>query len=288
MSKFNGIEIHHAAYRFKIYDKARQYHRPGELLRFEVAAKRMRPLERYRVRTLSDLMEPSIWAALQGYALARFDELLIVEPGLHPPGLRPEQVELLANAGDASYWEGLTKQRRSERRKMLNDIYIRHAPDRLKATLRRLIAAKLEEMNDGPTPDLCLDWVTPTIPTAPRTFTPTGVTSTDHPEKGPIRTFAPYTIRGAKVRAKDSGEDIMDNRNCLTCGRDISEQDPRSKYCSEQRYGKAGKRCRNAASNHDRGRRAIEQYNPLLFDHAPFIRPIGATAQYQRDEVEME
>ena len=277
---------HGNLYRFKFYDKALhmvpvckalgiEYDGPSELLRFELAARKMRQLERYGVRTLSDLMEPSTWAALQGYALARFDELLIVEPGIHPPGLRPAQVELLANAGNASYWAGLDKRRRSEKRKMLNDIYTRHAPDGLKATLRRLIAAKLEELNDGPTPDLCPDGVKPTILTARRTFTPTGVTSTDHPEKGPIRTFAPYTIRGAKVRAKDSGDDIMDNRHCLTCGRDISGQDPRSKYCSEQRYGKAGKSCRNAASNQDRGRRVIEHYNPLLFDHTPFIRPLG-------------
>lgn len=286
----NGIEIQrgkHPDFKFKIYDKVldmlenslkksgKEYEGPAELLRIEIAVRKMRQLARYGVRTLSDLMEPSTWAALQGYALARFDELLIVEPGIHPPGLRPAQVELLANAGNASYWAGLDKRRRSEKRKMLNDIYTRHAPDGLKATLRRLIAAKLEELNDGPTPDLCPDGVKPTILTARRTFTPTGVTSTDHPEKGPIRTFAPYTLRGAKVRAKDSGEDIMDNRHCLTCGRDISGQDPRSKYCSEQRYGKAGKSCRNAASNHDRARRAIEQYNPLLFEHAPFIRPLG-------------
>jgi hypothetical protein len=229
MRKGHGIEIHHAAYRFKIYDKALQYHRPGELLRFEVAANRMRPLERYGVRTLSDLMEPSAWIELQGYLLARFDELLIVEPGIQRPGLRPAQVELLANAGNASYWEGLDKRRRSEKRKALNGIYTRHAPNGVKTTLRRLIVAKLEELNDGPTPDLCHDGATPTAPSAPRTFAPTGVPATDHPEKGPIRTFAPYTIRVAKVRVPDAGEEGTEARRCLSCGRDISGQDPRSR-----------------------------------------------------------
>lgn len=275
MRKGHGIEIHHAAYRFKIYDKARQYHRPGELLRFEVAAKRMRPLERYGVRTLSDLMEPSAWTALQGYLLARFDELLILEPEVHSPGLRPAQVELLANAGNASYWAGLDKRRRSEKRKMLNEIYTRHAPDGLKAKLRTLIVAKLEELNDGPTPDLCHNGATPTAPTTPRTFSPTGVPATDHPEKGPIRTFAPYTIRVAKVRDTDTGEEGAEVRHCVTCGRDISGQRSTSKYCSERLYGKAGKSCRNAASNRNRDRRTIEEHGPLLFDHRPFIRPLG-------------
>jgi hypothetical protein len=271
MRKGHGIEIHHAAYRFKIYDKARQYHRPGELLRFEVAARKMRQLARYGVRTLSDLMEPSTWTALQGYLLARFDELLIVEPGLHRPGLRPAQVELLANAGNASYWEGLDKRRRSEKRKMLNDIYTRHAPDGLKATLRRLIAAKLEELNDGPNPDLCTDGVPTTATTEPRTFTPTVPTRSGPTKKGQIRTFAPYTIRGAKVRVPDTGEERTEARRCLTCGRDISEQDPRSRVCSERIHGKDGKACRNKLSNRSLTLRRMALRGLLLFDEQPFV-----------------
>jgi hypothetical protein len=271
MRKGHGIEIHHAAYRFKIYDKALQYHRPGELLRFEVAANRMRPLERYGVRTLSDLMEPSAWIELQGYLLARFDELLIVEPGIQRPGLRPAQVELLANAGNASYWEGLDKRRRSEKRKALNGIYTRHAPNGLKTTLRRLIVAKLEELNDGPTPDLCHDGATPTAPSTPRTFAPTGVPATDHPEKGPIRTFAPYTIRVAKVRVPDAGEEGTEARRCLSCGRDISGQDPRSRVCSERIHGKDGKACRNKLSNRSLTLRRMALRGLLLFDEQPFV-----------------
>jgi len=271
MRKGHGIEIHHAAYRFKIYDKALQYDRPGELLRFEIAVRKMRQLERYGVRTLSDLMEPSTWTALQGYLLARFDELLIVEPGIQRPGLRPLQVELLANAGNASYWEGLDKRRRSEKRKALNDIYTRHAPDGLKATLRRLIAAKLEELNDGPTPDLCTDGVTTTATTEPRTFAPTGAPTFVGPKKGPIRTFAPYTLRGAKVRVPDAVEEGTEARRCLSCGRDISEQDPRSRVCSERIHGKDGKACRNKLSNRSLTLRRMALRGLLLFDEQPFV-----------------
>ena len=271
MRKGHGIEIHHAAYRFKIYDKALQYDRPGELLRFEIAVRKMRQLERYGVRTLSDLMEPSTWTALQGYLLARFDELLIVEPGIQRPGLRPLQVELLANAGNASYWEGLDKRRRSEKRKALNDIYTRHAPDGLKATLRRLIAAKLEELNDGPTPDLCTDGVTTTATTEPRTFAPTGAPPFVGPKKGPIRTFAPYTLRGAKVRVPDAVEEGTEARRCLSCGRDISEQDPRSRVCSERIHGKDGKACRNKLSNRSLTLRRMAVRGPMLFDEQPFV-----------------
>lgn len=276
-----GIEIRHAAYKFKIYDKALHYGRPGQLLRFEVAIRKMRQLTRYGVRTLSDLMEPTVWAALQGYLLARFDELLILEPGLHPEGLRPAEVELLANTGNASYWEGMDKRRRSEKRKMLNGIYTRHAPDGLKATLRRLIAAKLEELNDGPTPDLCTDGVTTTATITPRTFSPMGAPRFIGPKKGQPRTFAPYTIRGAKVRVQDAGEEVAEVRHCLTCGRDISDQDPRSQVCSERIYGKAGKACRNKLSNRSLTLRRMAVRGLLLFDEHPFVAVATSTPPQQ-------
>ncbi|MBK9598744.1 MAG: hypothetical protein IPO60_10610 [Flavobacteriales bacterium] len=273
MRQGHGIEIRHAAYRFKIYDKARQYERPGHLLRFEVAARKMRTLQRFKVRTLADLLDPAKWEALKGYLLARFDELLIVEPGLHPAGLRPAAVELLANAGNAAYWAGLNKRRRSEKRKSLNGIYTRHAPHGLKATLRAFIAAKLEELNDGPTPDLCTDGDSMATTATPRTFAPTVIDPTDHPAKGQNRTFAPHALRGAKVRVQGTeGERGDEAGHCLTCGRGISHQVARSKYCSERRIGQDGKSCRNRGSNFTRTLRQLEERAPLLFDHTPYLR----------------
>lgn len=160
-----GIEVLHSAYRFKIYDKARHKNRAGELLRFEVAVKKMRTLKRYRVVTLSDLLEPATWTALQGYLMARFDELLIVEPDVHAEGLRPLERELLARASDPNYWVGLTKGQRSEKRATLTRIYTGNASPNLKATLRELIASKLHEVNTAPE-KFAKD--------GPRTFTPTG------------------------------------------------------------------------------------------------------------------
>lgn len=275
MHEGQGIVIRHAAYRFKIYDKALQYARPGKLLRFEIAANKMRLLERYGVRTFADLLEPSTWVALQGYLLARFNELLIMEPGIHRERLRPAEVELLRNAGNPTYWAGLDKRRRSEKRKTLNSIYMRHAPHGLKATLRILIATKLEELNNAPTPDLCTDGVPTNTTTAPRTFAPQVPTQNDHPKKGLVRTFAPHALRGAKVRVEVPKEEGADVQRCLTCGRDISEQCSTSKFCSEQRYGRVGKSCRNAASNWTRDRKRIEQRGILLFDHTPYLRPLG-------------
>jgi hypothetical protein len=285
MRQGHGIVIQHAEYRFKIYDKALQYDRPGHLLRFEIAFRKMRTLERFKVRTLADLLDPAKWEALKGYVLARFDELLIVEPGLHPEGLRPAAVELLANAGNANYWAGLDKRRRSEKRKALNVIYTRHAPHGLKATLRASIAAKLEELNDGPTPDLFPDGDSMATTATPRTFSPTVIEPTDPPAKGQNRTFSLLALRGEKVRVQGTEvEQGKEARRCLTCGRDISDQDARSKYCSEQIKGQDGKSCRNRGSNFMRTLRIMEQRAPLLFDHTPYLRATLGPPQRRNNE----
>ena len=262
-----GVVIQHAAYRFKIYDKARQYNRPGELMRFEVAVKKMRTLKRYRVVTLSDLLEPAAWNALQGYLLARFDELLIVEPDVHAEGLRPLERELLARASDPNYWVGLTKGQRSEKRATLTRIYTRNASPNLKAALRALIASKLRELNT--TPEQFAE-------DGPRTFAPTGNDLPGTPSAGTDRTFAPHVIKGAKVRFEGTGEEV---RRCPVCGRDITQQDPRSRVCSERIYGKEGKRCRNALSNRSLSLRRMDVRGAPLFDQQPFMRPSGPFQQ---------
>lgn len=275
-----GLVIQHAAYRFKIYDKARQYDRPGELLRFEVAVRKMRTLAGCRAATLSDLLEPAVWTALRGYLLARFDELLIVEPDMHPDEHRPADRELLTRAPDPKFWVGLTKGQRSEKRKRLTGIYARHVPEGLKATLRTSIVAKLAELTDHPPRDLYTDGVTVSPEDGPVTFAPTGNANDPKEEavsrttpEGPNRTFAPHVIKGAKVRAEGCGEGV---RRCPVCGRDITHQDPRSRVCSERLYGKAGKRCRNTLSNRSLSLRRMDVRSAPLFDQRPFFRPPGA------------
>jgi hypothetical protein len=213
------------------------------------------------VVTLSDLLEPAIWIALQGYLLARFDELLIVEPDVHAEGLRPLERELLARASDPNYWVGLTKGQRSEKRATLTRIYTRSASPNLKATLRALIASKLHELNNVPE-QFAED--------GPRTFAPTGNDLPGTPSAGPERTFALHVIKGAKVRFEGSGEEV---RRCPVCGRDITQQDARSRVCSERLYGKAGKRCRNTLSNRTLSLQRMAVRSAPLFDERPYIVP---------------
>lgn len=299
MHKGTGIEIPHAAYRFKIYDKARQYDRPGELLRFELKVTKMRTVSGYGLRTLADLLDPAAWVAVRAHLLARFDELLIVGPDLPTEGLSATQGHLLAHATEPGYWMALDKFQRSRNRRALAAILARQG-DTLKAQLRASIAAKSEQLCDteqpfndrsttvgtdgdtgNPNRNLCTDGHQLTAAPESATFAPTGNDTPARPSEGQSATFAPHVIKGAKVAGstpdeggpdEDTAAAVPSPRRCLACGADIGHQKPDSKYCSERLKGRDGKSCRNRGSNFTRTLRALEHAGPLLFNHRPYLR----------------
>ncbi|MBS0537098.1 MAG: hypothetical protein JSR72_23835 [Proteobacteria bacterium] len=279
MQKGEGIQIVHAAYRFKIYDKAAQYreHVNGELLRFELKANKMRTLARCKVQTVADLLDPVAWTRLRAFLLAKFAELLIVEPDMPTEGLRPAQRDLVANAAVPSNWQALNRWTRSRRRKEYTALVQRIQPNGLKPTLRELIAAKLSELNNC---NVCTKGTAGTPCPECATFAPRGHHPAKAPRKGQSATFAPLAIRGANVAptvpvpgevAHPSEVPSEGVRRCLACGRDISDQDPRSRVCSERIHGKAGKACRNKLSNRSLTLRRMKVRGLLLFDEQPFV-----------------
>ncbi|MBS1580819.1 MAG: hypothetical protein JST66_01330 [Bacteroidetes bacterium] len=137
-----GIEFRHAMYLIKIYDKALHANVEGEILRFEVAVKKMRELEMFNIRTLHDLFEVSVWADMRTYLLRRFDELFIAEPEVPLHGLRPAQRMLVELGRDPQRLIGLDPRRRWEKLRVLRRIYARHATSSLRAELRAAIEAK--------------------------------------------------------------------------------------------------------------------------------------------------
>lgn len=283
MHQGHGIEITHAAFKFKVYDKAAQHsdHVPGELLRFEVKATRMRPLQPLGVRTVADLLEHATWHRLGAFLLVKFDELLIVEPHMPTANLRPVQRELVAMASDPAYWQAMDNRTRWKRRKDLDALHQRHVLHGLKASLRTAIGAKLSNLLNG---DICHKGTTAT-PEVPRgTFATRGQRTPDTPSEGEKATNATLALRVAKVPFEGSGSGALvapaevpraEVRRCPVCGRDISHQHPSSRVCSERLYGKEGKRCRNTLSNRSLTLRRMAARGGLLFDQRPFIHPPG-------------
>lgn len=264
-----GIEIRHNGYRFKVYDKAHQFELPYELLRFEIAVRKMRTLAPFGIRTLADLSQPATWTAMHGYLLARFDELFIMEPSVNVEHLRPAQRALLIRAKDPRYLLGLSRQRRAEKLAALRRIFDKYAEPNLRETLRALIdtkAADVSERNaavpEHLTPDNCPD-VAAELPG----------TSAPGVGEDATRTKTPFMVKGATVTGNGAEEAKVEAvRRCRACGRDISDQRSTSKSCSEGLYGLDGKACRNRASNLTRTLRKIERRGSFLFDHTPFLR----------------
>lgn len=281
MREGRGIEIAHAAYRYKIYDKAHQNRLPGELLRFELKATRMRPLQPLGVRTVADLLNRATWHRLEAFLVFKFNELLIVDPNLPTDAMRPAQCELVAKASAPAYWQAMenNRARRYRCRKALEAIHAQHAPHGLKASLRTAIEAKLSDLLNG---DECHKGST-AAPEVPRVTNATrGQRTTAHPSEGEMVTNATQVVQVAFVTPKGSGSGaIVDRdemppaevRRCPVCGRDISHQHPRSNVCSERLYGKAGKRCRNTLSNRALTFRRMDARGGLLFDQRPYVRP---------------
>lgn len=265
LSPGRGLVIEHDAFRFKIYDKGLQYNLPRELLRVEVAVRKMRALAGHRVWTLADLLQPETWDALCTYLNRRCNELLIVECAPPPTNISLAEVQLWVNAANPAYWVNMSKQRRSERRKQLDRLYNAHVGQPMKGTFCDLVRAKLIELTaQGPT-----DFYTDGAETASRTFAPMGA-ETHYTEGDQRRTSTPLVVNGAEVL--DTNRESQVPRTCATCGRDISRQRVGSKYCSEKFAGRDGKSCRNRASNATRGLRQLDRYGPALFDSLPFTR----------------
>lgn len=283
MREGRGIEIAHAAYRYKIYDKAHQYRLPGELLRFELKATRMRPMQPLGVRTVADLLDPTTWHRLGAFLLAKFDELLIVEPHMPTDAMRPAQRELVAKASAPAYWQAMenNRARRYRNRKALEAIHAQHAPHGLKASLRTAITAKLSDLLNS---DVCHKGTT-TIPEVPRVTNATGgQRSTAHPGEGEKVTNATQVVQVANVTIEGSVFGALvdpaevpaaEVRRCPVCGRDITHQHPSARVCSERLYGKEGKRCRNTLSNRTLTLRRMAARSGLLFDQRPFVHPPG-------------
>lgn len=281
-------------YSVKVYDKGRQYQRPGDLLRFELKFTKARPFQRLNIYTLNDLLSQDAWQRLQDRVLAVYDELHIAEPSIDLPSLTVSQRSFIILTGAPSYWQELTKGVRYKARGRYADIVDRFAGRDLKGDLRHALATKLRDLLNPPSETAARGDVFTNIPPghpdpAGRPFHSSVKVGTG-PLAGAGELGAIVLPCNDGKQGYNKGDDppgkqgVNTVRRCRTCGRDITDQRPGSVFCSEARHGKAAKRCRNAASNpaHNRMRslERIEQ-EPLLFDHRAYIAPLN-TGGYGR------
>lgn len=290
-----GLELKRGRYRIKCYDKAIQYNRPNNLLRFEVNYSGY-ILAELGVRTLADLMKPEAWQVVQDRTVELFNEIFITEPSIDRSKLTDKQIAFICQAKDPTYWKGMDRSQRSKARKRYTQYVDQYGEHDLKEDLGNSIRSKFNALLDPPQKGR--HFTAQLYPVEPpkkgdtlrhknsdmkkekrRHFTTSSILVNHYPlppTKDPFRMEEKNTpkMEVEKTGSTSALESNME-RQCLTCKEDISHQRKGSKYCSEKENGKDGKKCRNAGSNpRNNGIRTLQslEAEPLLFDHTPFLK----------------
>lgn len=244
-----GVELYRAEYGIKVYNKGKQYKLPDNLLRFEVKITTGKYLSRTGFHNLSDLISANAWRSLADKILNLFDELNISEPSIDRARLSMFKQSFLSDSQSAIFWQGLTVKQRYKARKRLLKLVDLHAANDLRKELRNSILSKTKELKMG--------YVFPNRAELSKN------------ENGVCFTTSYNVVN------HDNDPQVSQTRKCKTCGRDISDQRAGSIFCSESKYGKAAKKCRNADSNpRNHFARALSRIEsqPMLFDHRPFLK----------------
>lgn len=250
-----GKEAVRAAYTVKLYDKSHGQPTAGGkyVFRMEVKFNRMRDVQRKcGIYTLADLRDVAKLDALAILMLDMLADIIYFDHKARPAGLTVRQQLQWANFGNADYWGSIDRKEyyrakaafaTLRRKGGVSDVG-EWVLNRAKTVVNEM-RQKKQKKEDVCHGRLCenkadkkgtfatLDCLLPNVPF-------------EGNEKG--------DVSDRKTVAKNAD---TKRRFCKTCGREITEQDPRSIFCAERLYGKEAKKCRNADSNHRAAKRRI-------------------------------
>ena len=267
-SKRNYKEFEYQNYSFKIYNKSEltniEPYQSGNILRVEVKVSRMEYLKNKFVycKVLTDLLDVSVWERLESILIETMNECLFID-------LTEKEIDQLSNKETIMYlkyinplfWDNLHENRKmySRERERCETFIKLHSCSTIKTDVIRLIKNKCAELRDITTSnDIVKKWDKITVfPIENKTV------------KCPEITIK---INGYSVPTKPTNTDGI--KHCLSCGRIIPKPRKNQKFCSELKYGKDGKQCRNIDSNpRNNTQRAYKKIIsiPLLFDLTDYI-----------------
>ena len=280
----------HANYSMKVYNKGLWEAQHGNYLpagqhraRVEVVMTRARPIDALLNRsetTLADLVTLEFYAAAVAHLEQKWKEVVRTKR-LTSAGLNVKDRRLLGAGGNLEYWRGLKRDKSvstfKREKKQYKDLVAYSAsmmpPDeyeqQFSAALAALLAPVLAVQND----------------TILHTFSPVDISPLRIEREAPAPPLvndagAGSLLPGPFAYLADDNDDDRPTtaaRCCLTCGRALtSSSSSRAKFCSEQVWGAAAKKCRNADSNprnnFKRGRFYPSSAQYHLFDMVPFSK----------------
>lgn len=249
-----GKQIVRDEYSLKIYDKGKQSGLETEnLLRVEMAVRKMRYLSRLNIVTLADIAIPEKMAGLGQHLVKTFNEIIMEEPSINQANLTDQERVKLTYFLNPRFWEQLPLHKRYKQRRKFEALKTRRGTFNLQENVSNIIFQKWEQLLGNKAekggyfhPDseggkhfggVMFSQCKCKVKTSPRgDFA--GIS-----QEGEIS----ENIRGANFRQLRAGR--IENRKCVSCGRSISHQRKDSIFCSEKYRGKAAKKCRNQDSN---------------------------------------
>jgi hypothetical protein len=162
------------------------------------------------------MFNPAIYDSLKDIALKSFDSFIFTDDRINLDELTNDDRAVFTEFSNPRYWS-MPKANRTQRQRAKNRFYgliTKYAPDDIKQDIRNLIESKWD-------------------------FLIHDVTILPQFENGDMLRFDTHIVSNK----------VTPQRQCLTCGRDITNQRPGSLYCSEVLHGREVKKCRNIVSN---------------------------------------
>lgn len=252
----NGISLgYHCSltqYSIKIYDKGKQNNLPEPLLRFERRHLKMQAIKKKGIKHLSDLEKIDKVYPLITLLLDSWDSVLFIEPEIlnRQHQLTRSERKTIKDGENFRFWQRLKRENERQFYYQLSKfqaIQTNHG-DRLHKTIRELISKEWDSLFQN-----CRNL-------------PSG-------ENANLQEFT-VKVNGQFLQTRQTTPPAQ-VRVCQSCGRDISNQSPRSKFCSAKYVGyREAHKCRNMDSNPRNNLRSkIEMINRrgVLFEITPFM-----------------
>lgn len=233
-------------YEFKLYTKGLQYGLNESLLRVEIKVRRMAFLHSKKIPlyTSADLLNKTIHERLGTVLTDFFSQLIVHDPEIKIECLNKREQNLLRGGCNPKHWPALKPKTYQRKRKRFRELIKRHSKTDIQETILNLIAEKWRQLSatDPETDNQIQNFLNNCKNENVPVFTVSNQTVYSHPEKSKCTSFYPYTY-------SQNSTITNSERKCLSCGRNISQQRPGSKFCSERLYGRSAKQCRNKNSN---------------------------------------
>jgi len=210
-----------AQFEIKIYDKGNQNKLTERILRVEIKVSRMAYLHNkgIGIKTIADLLNPALYPKLKSLLIEDLNKLIFTDDRINLRQVyKPKDRNFLSEAANPRYWTQLrdkvNRMQFSRQFKRFDLLRRTYAPEDLKGDFIQQVNNKWDSLSKNVT-------------------------------------ILPLTENSKMLRSDIhlvSNNELLP-RHCITCGRDISHQKTGSKYCSEKKFGRSVKSCRNKVSN---------------------------------------